>query len=335
MTGGAVAGVELSVGIRANPRSQPIIEGRVNVEGVELHTSVLEPSELYWRALEFEDFHVADLSFSSLLNAYAHGNTSWVALPIFAQRQFFHTGVLVRDDAGIESPADLAGKRIGVPEYQQTGALFTRGVLQHEFGLDPRDVHWYMERLPEKSHGGATGFEPPRGIDLSYIPLTTDLGEMLSNGQVDGAVMYNAMRNLVDRSRAEFGPGSGVRHLFNRRQESARYFAKTGFFPMNGCVVIRRDVVDRYPWVALNLYSAFLAAKENASRQAQADLGALLDAGVADEHVRRAVEFDLYPYGVLANRTLLETATSYAYEQGLTSRQVQLEELFYPATLEL
>ena len=327
--------LELSAAIRMNPRTAPLITGAVQPQGIDLHVSVLEPSELYWRALAFEDFDIAELSFSSLMASYGHGIDNWVALPISTQRSFFHTGTLVRDAAGVATPADLAGKRIGVSEYQQTGALFTRGILQHEFGLDPRDCHWFMERPPEKSHGGAMGFEPPPGIDLQYISVDTDIGRMLEAGTLDAAVMYNTSRNLVDRATVVFGPGSGVSPLFDRRAEAARYFQKTGFYPMNACVAVRREVVERHPWVVLNLYSAYLEAKAQSRRAARGDLDALLDAGVADQHTREAMDFDLFPYGVIANRELLETATLYSFEQGLVPRRLELAELFYPPTLEL
>ncbi len=330
-----MAKLELSAAIRMNPRSQPLINGQVQPQGIELRVSVLEPSELYWRALAFEDFDIADLSFSSLMSAYGHGSDSWVPLPISTQRVFFHTGVIVRDAAGVKSPADLAGKRVGVPEYQQTGALWTRGIYQHEFGLDPRDVRWFMERPPEKSHGGAMGFEPPEGIDLQYIGRETDIGVMLRDGELDAAIMYNTSRNLVDRSTIEFGPGSGVSPLFDRRVEAARYFDKTGFFPINACLAVRREIVERHPWVVLNLYSAYLEAKEVARRNARGELNLLLEAGIADARTERALDFDLFPYGVIANRELLETATLYSHEQGLTPRRFELGELFYPPTLEL
>ena len=327
--------LELSAAIRRNPRSLPLVTGEVQPQGIELRVSVLEPSELYWRALAFEDFAIADISFSSLMASYGHGIDHWVPLPVSMQRNFFHTGVIVREAAGIKGPADLAGKRVGVPEYQQTGALWTRGIYQHEFGLDPRDVHWFMERPPEKSHGGAMGFDPPEGIDLQYIGRDTDIGVMLRDGELDAAIMYNTSRNLVDRSTIEFGPDSGVGPLFNKREESARYFKKTGFFPMNAVLCVRREIVEAHPWVMLNLYSACLEAKEVARRNARGDLDNLLEAGVATKETQAALDFDLYPYGVIANRELLETATTYSFEQGLVPRKFELGELFYPPTLEL
>ena len=262
--------IELGFAIGTNPRSRPVLDGRVQAQGIDLHCSAIHGSEIFWRQLAFQEFEVSEMSMSSLLMTLARGDNTWVGLPIFTSRKFFHTGVLIREGAGISSPADLAGKRVGVPEYQQTAALWTRGVLQHEFGVDPRDIEWYMERPPERSHGGATGFAPPEGIRLQYIPTSTDIGEQLATGGLDATLLYLAnAHNLVDRSQREFSPGSGVRPLFlDQSGEASRYFQKTGIFPVNHCVAVRRDVVERHPWIMLNLYSAFLEAKEIAHREA-------------------------------------------------------------------
>jgi 4,5-dihydroxyphthalate decarboxylase len=340
--------IELSLAINSNPRSNPILSGRVSPQGIDLACSRLHASELFWRQLGFQEFQVSEMSMSSLLISRSHGIDTWVGIPIFTTRHFFHTGVLVREDSGVTEPAQLAGKRVGVPEYQQTAALWTRGILQHEFDLDPKSMHWWMERPPEKSHGGATGFTPPPGIDLQYIPATTDMGEMLKTGELDAALHYLAgTNNLVDRSSTPLGDeGSGVRHLFNKREESARYFQKTGLFPINHCVVVRKDVAEKYPWVMLNLYSAFLEAKQiadteslagstNSSSVSATGLDPFLDTGLIDTKTRDALKTDLYPYGVTANRKILETITEYSFEQGLSSRKLDLAEIFYPPTLEL
>src|SRR2546423_1263925 len=186
------------------------------------------------------------------------GDTRWLALPGLAMRKFFHTSIIVRPDSGNAAPADLRGKRIGVPEYQQTWAIWSRGVLQHEFGVHARDIEWFMERNPEKSHGGATGFSPP-GVRLHYIPPNTNIGEMLVRGELDGALLYLVHPNLIDRSTLDV---SGVtRHLFPYpAAEGRRFYAKTGLFPINHTVVVRRSLLERHPWVPLNLYSAVVAA---------------------------------------------------------------------------
>ena len=134
---------------------------------------MLHPSELFWRQLHFSEFAVSEMSCSSFVIAVERGDTRFVGLPIFTTRRFFHTSILVRRKAGIETPADLSGKRVGVPEYQQTAAVWSRGVLKDDFGVDPKDIEWCMERTPEMSHGGSTGFVPPPGVTVHQIPATT------------------------------------------------------------------------------------------------------------------------------------------------------------------
>src|SRR5262252_7778559 len=130
---GRLMNIPISIAMASNPRTWPIFDGKIKPDGITLIPSAVHPSELFWRQLRFADFDVSEMSFSSLLMARARGDERWVGLPIFTTRKFFHAEILVRRDSGIERPADLKGKRVGVPEYQQTAALWTRGVLEHEF----------------------------------------------------------------------------------------------------------------------------------------------------------------------------------------------------------
>ncbi len=196
-----MARLPLSIALSDNPNTRPLIDGAVKAEGIDLTATVLHPSEMFWRQLRFAEFDVSEMSMSSLLISTARGPTPWVALPVFTTREFFHTRILVRADSGIASPADLKGKRVGVPEYQQTAAIWGRGVLENEFGVHPRDMAFFMERPAGKSHGGATGFKPPAGVTVHQIPASTNIGEMLISGELDATLLYLTDRNLVDRSR--------------------------------------------------------------------------------------------------------------------------------------
>jgi len=241
----------------------------------------------------------------------------------------------VRNDSGIASPADLRGKRNGVPEYQQTWAIWARGVLQHEFGVAPREIEWYMERNPDRSHGGATGFRAPEGVRVNQIPPSDNIGAMLLRGALDGALHYLVDKNLVDRSTVDI---SAVTHtLFaDPAAEGRRFYAKTGLYPINHGVVMRRSLHERHPWIALNLYSAFLAAKERIARAASSHLAWYFETGLVDGAVERTLqEKDPLAYGVKSSRTVLETIARYVHEQGLCPRRVELEEIFVPSTLDL
>lgn len=325
----------LSLALSDNERTRPLLEGRVAVQGVSLVPTMLHPSEMFWRQLKHAEFDVSEMSLSSLLIAAARGDRRWVALPVFTSRTFFHTWILVRRDRGIAVPADLRGKRVGVPEYQQTAALWSRGILEHEFGVAARDIAWYMERGPDKSHGGATGFAPPPGVRLHQIPATTNIGEMLVGGELDATLLYLTSRNLVDRSRIDLSNHPDIGPLFGDPvAEARRYYAKTGIYPINHTVVLRRELLERHPWLALNLYHGFMAAKELVERDVRESLQAYADIGLVEPAVA-SLRADPKAYGVKAARPVLETIARFVHEQGLTARRVDLEEVFAAATLEV
>jgi len=326
----------VSLALRATPRVRPLLTGAVEPVGVELIAQEVAPADVFWRQLRFGDFDVSEMSMSSLAMAVEQGDDRWAALPVFPDRRFFHAGILVREGAGVERPQDLAGRRVGVPDYQQTAALWGRGALLHEFGVAPQDITWFMERSPELSHGGATSFAPPDGVTIHRIPAGSSQHEMLLSGELDASLWYIRYATLLDRSAgAEFPPGT-VRMLFpDVAAEQARYFGVTGFVPMNHCVVVRRALLERHPWVAINLYQAFVAAKEAGRAAVREALELPLQAGVLDPAAAEAALTDLFPYGVAANRDALETLLAYSREQGLTRGGVTLEALFAESVLDL
>jgi 4,5-dihydroxyphthalate decarboxylase len=328
--------LELSCALSVNERTRPLLDGRVVPEAISWTTTGVHPSEMFWRQLKFEEFDVSEMSVSSLTIATSRGKTPWVGIPVFTERMFSHTMLHVRAGAGIERPEQLAGKRVGVPEYQQTSAVWSRGILQHEFGVDLRSIDWFMERSPEKSHGGSTGFKPPEGIRLSYIKPDTDIGDMMTKGQLDATLLYITDRNLVDRSRAEAGDRSGIRPLFSDvAAEGARFHQKTGILPLNHCVCVRRSTYEKYPWIVLNIYNAFVAAKEAALRAAQAVIEPYFITGLLDGNARAGLRGDPFPYGIKTSLPSLTMLTQILHEQGLADRVVGLDEIFAKQTLDL
>jgi 4,5-dihydroxyphthalate decarboxylase len=323
--------LQLSIGITNNPRTWPILDGTVKPDGIDLVPTVLHPSELFWRQLHFAEFAVSEMSCSSFLIVTAHGDRRFVGLPIFTTRRFFHTGILVRRAAGIEKPADLKGKRVGVPEYQQTAALWARGVLQHEFGVAPKDMEFWMERTPDRSHGGATGFQPPPGVTVNQIPADKSIGSMMLNGELDAVLHYLSGRNLVDRSRADLAHHPDFKYLFaDPVVEGIRFYKKTGLLPINHQAVVRRDVFEKEPWVALNLIKAFTRANEIASERRVEHVADHLATGLLSGDAKTPV----IHHGVKANRKVIETIAQYSLEQALTPRLITIEELYAPSALE-
>ncbi len=324
--------IDLTLAVTDNVNTRPIIEGRVPTGPLRFRTSVMTASEMFWRQLKSAEFDVSEMSLSSLFIAVARGDDRWAALPVFTMRRFFHTWTWVRTDRGIDSPADLRGKRVGVPEYQQTAAIWARGVLRHEFGVRPEEIHWFMEREPAMSHGGATGFVPPPGVRVDRIPPATNIGEMLVAGDLDATLLYLNEPNPVDRSRLDLAAEPMVRPLFaDEFGEGQRYHRKTGLFPINHAMVVRRSLLTDRPSLATEIVAAFTAARALAGRDAVAYLDGHVRAGSLDATAAAALRTDPMPYGIRDSRAVLETIADWVFEQGLSPRRVTIEEVFAPA----
>jgi 4,5-dihydroxyphthalate decarboxylase len=325
-----------------NERVEPLMNGTIEAEGIELIPTYSHPSETFWRHLKFQEFELGEMSMSSYLIARSRG-LDMIAIPVFPSRRFFHADLSYHADSGVKEPGDLVGKRIGVGEYQQTAALWARGVLDHDFGVSQYKVHWYMERTDELSHGGATGFTPPPGISFHRIPPDKSLATMLVNQELDAAPVSGHLTravNVIDRStriRGSEGDWTKVKLLFpDLMAEGKRFFMKYGFVPVNHTYIIRGDVYRAHPEVAVSLYDAFVKAKAHARKTLLERIPAALVFG--PEYLARTQEIlgeDPFPYGIKANTPMLETIINYSNEQGLTPRKMKVEELFAPETLDL
>ena len=324
-----------------NERVEPLMNGTVQAEGIELIPTYSHPAETFWRQLKFGEFEVAEMSMSSFLIARSQG-ADMVALPVFPSRRLFQTELSYHIDSGITKPQDLAGKRLGVAEYQQTAALWIRGILEHDFGVSQYKIHWYMERSEEMSHGSVTGFKPPPGISFNRIAQNKSLASTLLENELDVAHVASPwvlQANALDRSSRMAGKGDWrkIKPLLpNRMAEGARFFKKHGFLPVNHTYIIRGDIHRKYPWVAVNLYSGFVEAKALAREKLEERIPAAIFFG--REYLamtRDMIGEDPFTYGIKANQAMLDTIVGYSYEQGLTPSKMTIEELFAESTLEL
>ncbi len=322
-----------------NERIQPLMDGTIHPEGIEIIPTYSSPSETFWRQLKYQEFDVAEMSMSSYLIGRERG-IDMIAVPVFPSRRLFHTEVSYHVDSGIQAPADLVGKRFGVGEYQQTAALWTRGILEHDFGVSQFKVHWFMERSEELSHGGATGFTPPPGISFQRIALDKSLKSMLVSQELDAAAIgspWLSMPNVVSRSHripGSEGDWTKVKPLFpDRMAEGVRFFKAHGFLPVNHAYIIRGAIHRQYPWVAFNLYNAFVKAKHLAREQLLDSIPTALFFG--REYLAMTQDMfgdDPFPYGVKANHAMLQTLIDFSLEQGLTNQKTTVEDLFAEST---
>ncbi len=328
--------IQLSFAMASNPRNRAIFDGRVQPEGIDLICADVYPSELFWRQLRFAEFDVSEMSLSSYLIALANGDDRFVGLPVFTTRRFFHTTMLARRDAGIDGPADLCDKRVGVPEFQQTAALWARGALKHEFGVEQTEIEWWMERTPEHSHGGATGFKPPPGTTINQIPAEKNIGSMLLSGELDATLLwFRHSPNMIDRTSVDLANHPDIKPVFaDPAAEGIRYFNKTGIFPINHAMVVRRSIAERHPWLVTSIYKAMVAANEVAERERIEHVAYHLQTGLLPPATRAAIETPIVTHGLAANRETMETAARYSHEQGLTPRLVAMDEVFAPSVLD-
>jgi 4,5-dihydroxyphthalate decarboxylase len=324
-----------------NERVEPLMNGTITAEGIELIPTYSHPAETFWRQLKFGEFEVAEMSMSSFLIAKSQG-ADMIALPVFPSRRLFQTELSYHVDSGITKPEDLTGKKLGVAEYQQTAALWIRGILEHDFGVSQYKIHWYMERSEAMSHGSATGFKPPPGISFNRIAQNKSLASTLLENELDVAHVASPwvlQANALDRSSRIAGKGdwSKIKPLFpDRMAEGARFYKNHGFLPVNHAYIIRGDIYKKYPWVAFNLYTGFVKAKALAREKLLERIPSALFFGPEYAAMtREIIGDDPFPFGIKANKAMLDTIIGFSHEQGLTPRKMKIEELFAEQTLGL
>jgi len=330
-----MADLKLSLAITRNPRTWAIIDERVKPDGIDFTKTVLGPAEMFWRQLRFAEFDVSEISMSELMMIRSRGDDRFIGIPVFTTRRFYHTMMLVRKDAGIDGPADLKGKRVGVPEYVQTAALWTRGVLENEFGIAPGDMTFFMERVPARSHAGAIGFKAPPGVTINQIPPEKSIGSMMLSGELDACMAYFFSPGLIDRSDVDLAHHSDIRPLFREPvAEGIRYYKKTGIFPINHGMAIKRAVFEQNPWVVLNILKAFIQANDITEAERREHTAYHFETGLVPTDYRKSLSTPLISFGLKANRATLELAAKYSNQQNLTPRIMTMDELFAANALE-
>ena len=313
-------------------RTRAIKDGRVPVEGCAVTYLPMEPEEVFHRAFKHQEFDVCELSFSSYLRTVDAGTSPYVGIPAFVSRLFRHSGIYVRADAGIQKPEDLKGKRIGLPEYQITAVVWMRGLMQHEYGVKPSEIHWRQGGQEQAGRHERTPLKPIPGVDLKPIPEDKTLVGMLAAGELDA--LFTA------RAPSSFLAGEPhIKRLFaDTRAAEKAYYKKTGLFPIMHMVGIRKSLVEKYPWLPVSVLKAFNEAKRLAMIDLT-DVNALmvtlpwLEAETKDTMAVMGPDF--WRYGVNESRRDIEALAQYSFEQGLIDRRVTVEELFAPSTLDL
>jgi 4,5-dihydroxyphthalate decarboxylase len=313
-------------------RTRALFDGRAPVDGCELIATAIEPEEAFHRAFKYREFDVTELSLSSHTLQVSRGDNAYVAIPAFVSRLFRHSGIYIRTDRGIERPQELKGKTLGLPEYQITANVWIRGILNDDYGVKVRDVRWRSGGLEDAGREERTPLKLPADIDLKPIPKDQTLSAMLEAGELDGMIGARAPSCFLR------GAPKLARLFPDFRAVEQDYFRRTKIFPIMHVIGIRRSIAEEHPWLAVNLMKAFIKAKALCWYEL-GQIGHLFTSlpwGVAEfAAARELMGEDYWSYGIGANRHVLEAFTRYHHEQGLSARQVSLEELFAPSTFEL
>jgi 4,5-dihydroxyphthalate decarboxylase len=323
--------LELSFACPPYDRILPLAHGTVVPEGIRVNYLSLEVEEIFWRQLRNQEFDVSESSLSSYVMLRSRGDDRFIAIPVFTSRYFRHSCVFINTQKGIQEPEDLKGKVVGLPEYQITAVVWLRGIFQDEYGIHPRDVHWRNGGEETPGRKEKIALDLPKEIDLQPIPSDKYLSQMLDEGELDA--LFTA------RAPSCFTNGSpNVGRLFeNYREVEEAYYNKTGIFPIMHTVILKREVYERNPWIAVNLYKAFCEAKDMVM-MGYFETAALrvtmpwLTGEV--ERLKGLFGEDWWPYGVEKSRKTLETFLRYHHEQGLSKKLMSVEELFAPETLD-
>jgi len=310
-------------------RTRPLERGEITPRGVDLEfIPFSDPEGLFRSMAQDQEFDIAEMSLSTLLLMKGRGDDRLVAIPAFPSRVFRHGQVYVNTSAGISNPEDLIGKKVGVPEYQMTAALWIRGFLARDYGVTPAKIDWWVGGLKEPGYVERLSFEAPPGVSIRQIPQTATLEEMLDSGELDALATVNPPQAYRDRR-------TTVRRLFDDyRAVEEDYLRRTGIFPIMHTVAIRRDVYESNRSIAVTILDAFEAAKRSA-RDRLRDLPlAVMHPWMPHELDSIATLFggDPFVYGLPPNRTILETACELSFEQGLSPRRIDPRELFAEET---
>jgi len=314
----------LTMAIPDYDHTRDLVSGRVQAEGIDLTCLVYPVEEIFYRFIVYKEWEVSEISFAKYSALIAQGNKDFIALPVFPSRVFRHSSLYVRKDGPIKKITDLKGRKVGIPEWAQTAAVYSRGFLQDQYGIKLSSIKWVQAGVNQPGRIEKVDLKLPKGVEITRV-ADKSLNEMLLAGDIDAM--------LVARAPDAFVKGNPkIRRLFDDFIDvETDYYRKTGIFPIMHAVAVRRDVVDKHPWVARNLFTAFEEAKRRSIERVTEATVSLFPIPWYFEHARRGMDLfgkDYFPYGIEPNRKTLEAFLKWAYDQGVCKRHVEVDELF-------
>lgn len=323
--------LQLSFAIGDYDRNRALIDGRVGVDGVDPVFMMLTPEEIFFRAFRHSAFDVCEVSFGSYVVSVDRGDAHYIAIPAYLSRAFRHTSILIRTDKGIAKPEDLKGRRIGIAEYQLSANIWARGLLEDDYGVKPSDILWVRGGMEKPGRPEKIKLNLPEDVRIENAPEGKSLNAMLIEGEIDGFIGPRTL-SCFDQGHPKVG-----RLFQNSAEVASDYYGRTGIFPIMHLLGVRRSLAEQHPWLPNTLLKAFSQSKTCALELLMDTSATKVTLPFVEEQLVRARKLlgpDFWSYGVPANRTTLDAFLEHHHRQGLSSRQIAIEELFHSSTLE-
>lgn len=322
--------LQLSIAVGNYDRVRPLFDGRAQIDGVDPVFMALSPEEIFFRAFRNQEFDVTEMSFSSYLIKHSRGESPYIGIPVFLSRAFRHTAIYVRKDR-IRQPADLKGKRIGIPEYQLTALVWARAILMDDYGVSPEDVTWVLGGIDEPGRIEKLKVELPPNIRIEHAPEGDTISSMLDEGTIDAFIAPRAPSGAAINN-------PDVGWLFDDPTAIAKdYFKRTEIFPIMHVLGLRTEIAAAHPWLPGALFKAFETSKTLALESLSETSATKITLPFVEEQLKAARQlmgFDFWSYGVGKNKPTLQAFVRQHHAQGLSARLMGIDEIFHPATYE-
>jgi 4,5-dihydroxyphthalate decarboxylase len=324
-----MAKLNLSVAVGPYDRTRALVDGSVQIDGVTTIAMTLSPEEIFFRAFRKAEFDICELSLSSFTVKTAQGDCPYVGVPAFVSRAFRHTSIYVRTDR-IKKPADLKGKKVGLPEYQLTANVWARAILEDDHGVKPSDIQWVRGGIESAERPEKIAIKLPADVKMENAPAGKSISMLIDEGAIDGFI--------APRPPSIPGGNPDVGWLFSDPTAAAKdYYKRTGIFPIMHLVGVRRELAEKHPWLPGAVLKAFEQAKAAALELLGDTSATKVTLPFVEERLAEARALmgrDFWPYGIAANRKTLDVFLRHHHAQGLSSRLVTADELFHPGTHE-
>ena len=299
-------------------------DGRIKAEGIDANFLNFQVEEIFFRFINHREWDVSELSFAKYVALKSQDDPTLTAIPVFPSRVFRQSSIYVRPDNSVAKVEDLAGRKVGIPEWAQTAAVYSRGYLVHQVGIPLTDIDWYQAGVSQAGRKEKVALNLPDGVRLTSVP-DKSLQEMLIAGDID-AMLSAHPPEIVEQG------GDEIVRLFGDYQPAEEaYFGETGVFPIMHTVAVRRELADEHPWALMNLYKAFDEAKNRSVERALEVTASRFPIPWTNHYASQAADMfegEYWPYGIEPNRKTLDAFLLYAFEQGVCQRHLAAEELF-------